>query len=148
MTVRAKVLSLFGKHHDAARDAPRDPRAIRTIAYLVQKHIPAAHNRAVIARLLSSRAADGNLARMAELKPLSTEWMMELYAVLEIVVGGSDADIGDVGTGNVSPAQPPSSARKLDEQQARHRAGAGGARGWRGLGRTLVRRSWPRRAHR
>lgn len=145
MTVRAKLLSLFGRRQDAPRDAPRDPRAIRTIAYLLQKHIPAAHNRTVIARLLSSRASDRNLARMAELKPLSTEWMMELYAVLEIVVGGSDADIGELGTGKVSPAQPPSSKWQSDDRQARDRAGT--ARGWRSLGQTLVRRSWPRRAH-
>ncbi len=148
MTVRAKVLSLFGKRHHPAPDAPRDPRALRTIAYLLQKHIPAAHNRAVIARLLSSRAADRNLARMAELKPLSTEWMMELYAVLEMVVGESEMDIGELGSGNVIPAQPPSSKRQSDDRQAHDRAGIGGARGWRSLGQTLVRRSWPRRAHR
>ena len=146
--MRARLLSLFGRRRDASRDTPRDPRAIRTIAYLLQKHIPAAHNRAVIARLLSSRAADRNLARMAELKPLSTEWMMELYAVLEIVVGESEMDIGELGTGKVIPAQPPSSARKLDQQRARSRAAAADARGWRSLGQTLVRRSWPRRAHR
>lgn len=146
--MRTRLLSLFRGHRNSARDAPRDPRAIRTIAYLLQKHIPAAHNRAVIARLLSSRAADANLARMADLTPLSTEWMMELYAVLEIVVGGSESEFGELGGGKVSPAQPPSLARTSGGALLRQRAGAGGAVDWRSLGRTLVQRSWPRRAHR
>lgn len=108
MTQLARLVFLFGRRHDAGRDAPRNPRAMRTIAYLQQKNIPAAHNAAVIARLRATRAADRNLARMAELEPLSAEWMMELYAALEIAIGQSEKGTGDLARKQGIPGRAPS----------------------------------------
>lgn len=146
MTVRAKMLSLFAKHHDAAPDAPRDPRALWTIAYLKEKNIPAAHNAAVIARLLASRAADRNLVRMAALDPRSSEWMMEFYAALEIVIGEPEVSLEEVASKRSGSMPQPTAKRQTEDRYTGH--GAVGTRSWRSFGRTIIRGPWPGRAQR